>query len=345
MQNHPPKNAELLEIWGGIRYLRALALELTGGTGMRGFRLGVLLLACAASAAMGQTTTVFNFLRNDVGARAAAMAGSFVTVGNDPASLFYNPAALGTLDASRGAVGFFKHLLDVNAGYAVYSQEFPEIGRFAAGILYTNYGSFDETDDIGNTIGSFTAADLAFSVGYANTIEENLYYGGSLKFIHSSIASYTSTGLAGDVGILYVIPESRLSLGASIRNIGAQLATYAGTREALPLDLTIGASIIPRGLPLLLNVNLHKLNENPGTFIDRFRAFTLGGEFTLSRVLQLRFGYNNEQRKDLKTGTAAGLAGFSGGLGITVADYKVDYALSSLGKIGNLHRISVGTSF
>jgi hypothetical protein len=312
---------------------------------MQGIRLwGVLLVcACAASAATGQT--VFNFLRNDVGARAAGMAGSFVTVANDPTSLFYNPAALGTLDASRGGVGFFKHLLDVNAGYAVYSQEIPEIGRFAAGILYTNYGSFDETDDVGNTIGSFTAADMAFTVGYANTFEQNLYYGGSVKFIHSSIASYASTGLAADAGILYVIPDSRLSLGASIRNIGAQLATYAGTRENLPLDLTVGASIVPRGLPLLLNFNFHKLNEDPGTFIDRFRAFTVGGEFTLSRVLQFRFGYNNEERKDLKTGTAAGLAGFSGGLGITVADYKVDYALSSLGKIGNLHRISVGTSF
>ena len=314
---------------------------------MQGLRFGkvLLLCACAASAATGQTTTVFNFLRNDVGARAAAMAGSFVTATNDPSTLFYNPAALGTLDAPRGAVGFFKHLLDINAGYAVYAQEIPDIGHVAAGILYTNYGSFDETDDVGNTIGSFSAADLAFTLGYANTFEENLYYGGAVKFIHSSIASYASTGMAADAGILYVVPASKLSVGASLRNIGAQLGTYAGTRENLPLDLTVGASIVPRGLPLLLNFNFHRLNETTGGFIDRFRAFTVGGEFTLSRVLQFRFGYNNAQRKDLKTGTAAGLAGFSGGLGIAVADYRVDYALSSLGTIGNLHRISVGTSF
>jgi len=62
-------------------------------------------------------------------------------------------------------------------------------------------------------------------------------------------------------------------------------------------------------------------------------------------VLQARVGYNNEQRQELKTGTSAGLAGFSGGIGITVQDYKVDYALSSLGSIGSLHRITIGTTF
>jgi hypothetical protein len=273
------------------------------------------------------------------------MAGSFVSITNDPSALFYNPASLATLDASRGSVGFFKHLLDINSGYIVYGQDVPEVGHFGAGILYTNYGTFDETDELGNTTGTFHAADLAIAVGYSDLLDDNLYYGASIKFIHSGIAGYSSTGLAADLGILFAIPNSRLTLGGSIRNIGGQLSTYAGVRESLPLDVTIGASVIPRGLPLLLNVNFHKLNEDPGGFIDRFRAFTVGGEFTLSKVFQLRFGYNNEQRSDLKTGTTGGLAGFSGGIGVTVSDYKVDYALSSLGKVGILHRISLGTSF
>jgi hypothetical protein len=307
-----------------------------------------ILLAASlvfSAAAWGQSNTVYSFLRADVSARAAAMAGSFVSITNDPATLFYNPAGIATQDGARGSAGFFKHLMDINAGYAVYSQEVPEIGHFAAGVIYTNYGSFDETDELGSTLGTFSASDLAFAVGYGGTLDENLYVGGSVKFIHSSIAGYGSSAAAADAGILYLLPQSRLSFGASLRNLGVQLSTYAGVREPLPVDFTVGASVVPRGLPLLLNLNFHKLNEDPGTFIDRFRAFTVGGEFTLSTVLQLRFGYNNEQRKDLKTGTTAGLAGFSAGIGINVADYKVDYALSSLGTIGNLHRISVGARF
>ena len=306
--------------------------------------MAALLAVAGGSESSAQETTAFAFLRNDVGARAAALAGSVVAVTNDPVLLFYNPASLGTLASAGGSAGFFKHLLDINAGYAVYGQEIAGVGHVGAGVIYTNYGSFDRTDDFGNTLGTFTASDIAFSAAYSNSLEENLFYGGAVKFIYSSIAGYRATALAADAGILYRLPASRLTLGASLRNIGRETSTYAGVNEPLPLDLAVGASVVPRGLPLLLNVDFHRLNENPGGFIDRFRAFTVGGEFTLSRVFQARFGYNNQARKDLQTGTASGLAGFSAGVGITISGTVVDYALSSLGPIGNLHRISVGTT-
>jgi hypothetical protein len=307
-----------------------------------GLAAALIAGACGASA---QETTAFAFLRNDVGARAAALAGSVTAVAGDPAGLFYNPASLGSLSRASGSAGFFKHLLDINAGYAVYGGELSGIGNVGAGVIYTNYGSFDQTDNLGNTIGTFTASDIAFSAGYSTAIQENLFVGGALKFIYSSIAGYHASALAADAGILYSIPESRLTLGASLRNMGRETSTYAGVNEPLPLDFAVGATVVPRGLPLLLNVDFHRLNENPGAFIDRFRAFTVGGEFTLSKVFLARFGYNNQSRKDLQTGTSSGLAGFSAGIGITISGTIVDYALSSLGSIGNLHRISVGTTF
>ncbi len=307
--------------------------------------VAALLAGAAGSRASAQETTAFAFLRNDVGARAAALAGSVVAVTNDPVLLFYNPASLGTLASAGGSAGFFKHLLDINSGYAVYGQEIAGVGHVGAGVIYTNYGSFDRSDELGNTSGTFSASDIAFSAGYSNSLEENVFYGAVLKFIYSSIDTYRATAVAADLGILYRLPASRLSLGASLRNIGRETATYAGVNEPLPLDFAVGASVVPRGLPLLLNLDFHRLNENPGGFIDRFRAFTVGGEFTLSRVFQARFGYNNQGRKDLQTGTTSGLAGFSAGVGITVSSTVVDYSLSSLGPIGNLHRISVGMAF
>lgn len=303
----------------------------------------LLAMMCASTLHAGSGST-FEFLRNDVGARAAALAGSFVSITNDPNALFYNPASLSTLDAPRGSVGFFKHLLDINAGCASYGQSFEDLGYVGAGIIYMNYGSFDQRDEVGNQLGTFNAGEFALVLGYANVLEENLTYGANLKFIYSSIASYSASGIAGDFGVMYHDPESRFSLGASVRNFGTQISKYGSTKEDLPLDVVVGVSVVPKGLPLLLNVNFHKLNESTDTFGDRFRSFSVGGEFTLSRVLQARFGYDNEWRRELKIGTSAGLAGFSGGIGITVSDYKVDYAISSLGKIGSLHRISIGTS-
>lgn len=311
---------------------------------VRTFVALVLFLAPGGALRCGDNT-VFNFLRNDVGARAAALAGSFNTIQGDPDVMFYNPAGLASLQSSHGSVGFFKHLLDVNAGHLSYSTEFDGIGRFGAGILFTNYGTFDETDLLGNTTGSFGANDIALSIAYALPLEDNLFVGGAVKFIYSGIGDYSSTGLAADLGVLYTIPESRFAIGASIRNLGAQLSAYNTTREDLPLDAGIGASIVPKGLPLLLNVGVHRLTDDADDFLDRFRSFTVGGEFTLSSVVRLRIGYDNARRKDYKIGSSADLAGFSAGLGVLVSGYDVNYALSSLGKAGLLHRVSVSTTF
>jgi hypothetical protein len=314
------------------------------GKSTRALIVAVALLVPAAGMAAGGKT-VFNFLRNDVGARAAGLAGSFTTIQGDPDILFYNPAGLASLQSSVGSVGFFKHLLDINAGYLSYSTGIEGVGRFGAGVVYTNYGSFDETNEVGTTVGTFSASDLALSIGYAFTVEENVYLGGAVKGIYSTIGGYSATGVAADLGVLYTIPSSRFALGASIRNLGAQLSSYGSVSEDLPLDIGLGASIVPKGLPLLLNVGVHRLNDDAPDFATRFRAFTVGGEFTLSRVVVLRVGYDNARRKDYKIGSSADLAGFSAGLGILVSGYHFDYALSSLGKAGNLHRISLRTEF
>jgi len=289
--------------------------------------------------------TVYHFLRNDVGSRAAALAGSFVSISNDPNGIFYNPASLNTIEGPMGSVGFLKHLLDINAGYASYAEDFEGIGSVGAGIVYTNYGSFDKTNAAGTVLGTFSASDIALTIGYGNLLGENLHYGINLKFISSTIDEYSSTGAAADIGLLFEVPDSRLALGASVRNIGRQLTKYGSAEEDLPLDVMAGGSVVPRGLPLLLNLGFHKLNEDVDAFADRFKAFTVGGEFSLSPSFQLRFGYDNEKRSDLKIGSSAGLAGFSGGLGVLFDRYRVDYALSSLGKVGDLHRVSIATDF
>jgi hypothetical protein len=306
----------------------------------------LLVGACVCwSSARAESNTVYDFLRNDVSARAAGLAGSFFTVSDDPNAFFYNPASLPTITGPKGSIGFFKHIMDINSGHLSYAQEFEGVGHFGAGVVFTDYGSFTETDATGSRLGEFGATDVALTVGYGTMIEENLSVGASAKFVYSSLAGYSSTGAALDAGILLRFPEARAAIGASLRNLGAQLGTYGGVNEPLPLDLSIGGSITPKGLPLLLNVAFHRLTDDVDSFGERFSAFTVGGEFTLSSVLQLRLGYDNARRKDLKLGTSVGLAGFSAGIGITVDRYVLDYALSSLGEVGSLHRISIGARF
>ena len=290
-----------------------------------------------------QSNTVYNFLKLDVDARSSAMAGSFVAVENDVNSIFYNPAGLATLTSPKASVGFFKYLLDINSGNAAYSQKYKDYGYFGAGVRYVNYGSFDKFDDEYNNIGTFNASDLAFYLGYANNYKDKISYGVNLKFIYSSYAEYKSTAVAADIGVLYRVPENRFSVGASLLNAGAQLSTYSGTREDLPLDLRIGFSKQLEYLPLTFNLGFSKLNESTDKFFDRLKNVIIGGEFNLSEFFDLRIGYNNLQRQDLKTGTTIGIGGFSAGLGFKYENkYTVDYSFNSLGKIGAAHRINIG---
>lgn len=311
---------------------------------MKRVSFGIFLICAGFDALFCQEQSTYAFLRNDVSARAAALQGSFVSMTNDPNVLFYNPAALTTIEKPTASIGFLKHLLDVNAGTFAFAQNVEGLGHIGIGLTYISYGSFTEYDEFFNNLGTFGATEMAFLGGIATNYDEATTLGVNLKGIYSSIANFRSSAVAFDLGVLYHIPSENITLGASILNIGRQLKSYAGTREPLPLDVKIGITKRPEHLPVLLNLNFHKLNEPQASFFERLGSFTFGAEFLMSESVRLRVGYNNEQRKELKVGTSAGLLGFSLGGGFLFDQYQLDYAFNSLGKIGALHRFSLAMS-
>jgi hypothetical protein len=289
------------------------------------------------------TGTTYDFLKNDVSARAASLGGSFVTMPDDPNAMYYNPAMLSTLNRTSLSVGFFKHFLDVNAGYATFGMHMENgLGYLGAGILYVNYGEFNRTGDEGQNLGVFGAGDLAVSVALADRLGEVFSYGISLKFIYSSLAEVSSSAAGIDAGVSYVVTPERLVLGASLTNLGTQFDPYLDTREDLPLGLRIGASVYPEHLPAALVFSFNDLIEHGTSFSRRLRNFAVGAEFIASESVRLRVGYNNQRRQDSKLGTSTGLGGLSFGAGFLIDDYTVDYAFNSFGALGGLHRISLG---
>jgi hypothetical protein len=303
------------------------------------FALSVIL----CSTAFSQQQTVYNFLKLDVDARSSAMAGNFVALPNDANAIFYNPAVLATGKGTKASVGFFKYLLDINSGNAAYTMKYKDLGYIGAGVRFVNYGSFDKYDENFNQTGTFSANDIALSLGYANQYKERFNYGANVKFIYSSIDEYSSLGAAVDLGFLYYVPETYFGAGISLLNLGTQLSSYYGTREDLPLDLRIGVSKKLDYLPLTFTLGLTNLTDSYDKFYDRFKNIIVGGELTVSDYVTFRIGYSNPQRQNLKTGSSIGIAGFSAGLGIKFMEkYHIDYAFNSMGKIGSTHRFNIG---
>lgn len=290
----------------------------------------------------GQST--FEFLRVNMSPRAAALGGSFVSNNDDPDVIFYNPAGLILLESSPASFSFVKHLMDINLASISYSTHIDNVGRIGAAVKYINYGTFTGADEFGNRNGDYGAGEFAFLFGFAGNLDKNFHYGANAKFIYSGIENYSSTGAAVDLGLHYNIPGEQLNFGFAVLNLGGQLASYIDTKEELPLDIAVGVSKKLQHLPLKLSLDFHKLNEERDDFIQKFKAFSVGAEFTLSKVLTFRLGYDNERRSELKIGSFAGIAGFNAGLGVNVSDYQFSYGFSSLGLIGAYHRIGISTN-
>lgn len=286
----------------------------------------------------------FEFLRVDMNARAAALAGSFVANGDDANVIFYNPAGANLLADMPVSFSYMKYFLDINSASFAISNEYG-IGRVSAGLIYFNYGDFTRSDGSAVNLGEFGAQDMALILGYGNSLGENFYYGANAKFIYSGIDDFTSTGLAFDLGLQYVFPETQWNIGFSALNLGSQLQSYDGVKEDLPLDMRLGFSKRLERTPFLIFFSFNRLNQDAGGFSKRFQHFTGGAEILLGKSFKLRLGYDNMKRKDMKIGGSTGLAGISIGVGIKVKDYNVDYGYSSWGMIGGLHRFSISTVF
>ena len=101
---------------------------------------GLLLLGVsAAMAADGSGGDAAAFLQVPIGARPAAMGGAYISISNDGAASFYNPAGLSGLKKSLFSSSYRLMELDRKLGYV--AGVFPAKGQAAIGINWLYAGS------------------------------------------------------------------------------------------------------------------------------------------------------------------------------------------------------------
>lgn len=301
-----------------------------------------LLLLLGAEGTFAQQTTIFPFLRGTISARSAGLGGATVAMTDDLSSIVLNPAAMMTVSGPRVAGTFIKHVLDINSGYAQYGNEIEGVGAFAVTAAYTSYGSFERTDIQGTQQGTFGANEVMLAGTFAKELDTLISYGFTLKVLHGTLDDQSTTAIALDAGMHFQIPESRTNVGFALLNAGAQLSTYDGTSDRLPIDLRLGVNHRLKGLPLLVNASINHLTDEVDTFFARFLNFSIGGELYIGKYVQARIGYDNGTRNLSGVNVATQLSGLSGGVGVHLTNLDIDYALSSMGSSALLHRVSVG---
>lgn len=314
----------------------------------------------------GESTYSFLGLTNS--ARVAALGGEAVSLLDDDINLvFHNPALLTPEMENSLNLNYVDYFAGVNFGYASYAYYKEGIGTFAAGMHYVNYGEFDRTDELGENQGTFRASEYALNLVYARSlIDSMLTVGVNMKPIYSALESYSSLGLAFDVGLTYNIPQTFTTIGLVAKNMGFQLTTYTGVKEQLPFEIQAG---ITQGLahaPFRFSIiyqNLerwdltYELANSDDSFIDEtevggfdifgdklMRHLVFGVELLLGENFHVDLGYNYKRRQEMKVTARPGTVGFSWGFGFRISKFHISYGRASYHLAGGTNHFSLTTN-
>jgi hypothetical protein len=286
---------------------------------------------------------VFTFLRYPSSARVNALGGNNVSVvERDPSLVFHNPALAGAEMDGMVNLNYMNFVSDVHLGSVLYTKALGENGAWGIGADFISYGNFRQTTEEKLIEGAFSVEDVSLSAFYSRNLSERWRGGLSLKFLYSSLESYTSFALAADAGLSYYDSEEEFSAGIVLKHIGAQLKAYYDKRQRLPWDIQVGFSKRLAHAPFRFSLTAMYLNSWDFSYIDNsasaytgdtflqtfFKHFVMGIDFIPSENFWLGLGFNPKVNADMKLQSGNGLGGFSagGGVRITTFDVGVSFA-------------------
>jgi hypothetical protein len=286
---------------------------------------------------------VFTFLRYPFSARVSALGGNNVSVvERDPSLVFHNPALSGAEMDGMVNLNYLNFISDIHLGSALYTRALGENGAWGIGANFISYGNFRQTTEEKQTEGEFSVEDVSLNVFYSRNLSERWRGGLSLKFLYSSLESYTSFGLAADAGLSYYDSEKEFSAGIVLKHAGAQLKAYYDERQRLPWDIQAGFSKRLAHAPFRFSLTAMYLNTwdfryiddtNPSYAGDTFfqtliKHVVIGIDFIPSENFWLGIGYNPKTQSDMKLQSGNGLGGFSAGGGIRIKAFDTGVSIA-----------------
>ena len=259
------------------------------------------------------------------GARALGMGGAYSSIGQDAATVFYNPAGLPWLEyqeISAMHVTFFEGTL-----YDVASWGVPVVGvgGFGASFMRVGIGDIIRRTNFVNE-GTFDFATWQFLLGYGRKFGHSVSVGATFKIINQSLDAESDYGLGADLGLRAQLYRN-LSFGLALRNVASPELTLDSTSDKMPIVVIGGLGLQQIPLSRTLNASvafdLEKTADHP-------LAIRTGLELGVGRALAMRAGYG---RSNLNLGA-----------GLTTGRLRFDYAYEILDYIENSHRFSLSVT-
>lgn len=298
--------------------------------------------------------TGLQFLKVDVGARAAAMGGAFMMVGDDANAIFFNPAGIGRMQSNFDFIANrTEWIADISYNAIGLVKNFGTMGNFGLSFLTSSYGDIMGTRVSNVTAGFIDTGNLefgAYAIGlvYARSMTDKFTIGGQVKYasqsLGSNLLSNGSTvdnkvsGLAYDFGTIFYPGFQSFRLGMSVRNFSEQFKyEQYGFQLPLTFSLNFAMDVLDFFMEDHSNSLLIALDAlHPRDYTERIH---LGGEYSfMKNMLAVRAGYKFNY--DLESYSV----GFGFKRNISGVIFKLDYSYSDLGAFDSVNRISLGFS-
>lgn len=288
--------------------------------------------AFVPAAARAAGTTALEFLKLGVGARAAGMGDAFVAVSDDASATYWNPAGVAGEPGSDLLLNHTEWFQDVRMENASFAWRGEGQGLGIA-VTVLHVGNLEERDATGAYLGEFRFFDNAFAVTYAREILPSLRVGATGKYLREEIDRESATTTALDAGVLLDVPNTGLTLGAAVSNVGGGLK-YIQQTDDLPTTLAVGGAYhLPGFLPYMGGATLALDVRKPK---DADTSVRFGAEVGIAGMAHYRIGW------------AGGLDGqdVGTGFGVNFDHYRIDYAfVPSSFELGDTHRFSFNLGF
>ncbi|MBP7793002.1 MAG: PorV/PorQ family protein [Candidatus Goldbacteria bacterium] len=274
-------------------------------------------------------------------AAAAGMGDAYIGIVKDAESIYWNPAGLCSMQKDdKNWNVYFSHDIwfqEVMASDIALAKHVKEIGVFALGVSYLNFGSIEraDIDSHGNPVyrkdETYSPYSLVINAAYAGKLEEDLDGGVNLKYIIDDIDGDMCQALAFDLGIRYSFPYLKgLSFDLISKNFGGRLNEFILTKE-----ISFAVSYVFNLSDFIVTMDYDAVGKVANDPIHR-----IGVQIETPYVIVIRTGYHTDN-----TTIEEGFKNFTFGLGIKIAGKYADFAYEPYGDIGNVFKLSFGGDF
>lgn len=309
-------------------------------------------------------TTAGQFLKIGAGARALGMGAAQAAVLGDVSAIYWNPGALSRLAVNGElTLNHANWLADINYDFLAGILPIGDIGTFGFSVT-----SLRVPEDLVRTVDfpegdgrQWDASSLALGIVYARNLTDRFSIGFHAKYIRESIWTEQASGIALDVGTVYISEIPGLTLGASISNFGSKMklegrslyfnqdpdgsvgsgpnnipAEYRTDDFDLPLTFRIGIAwdVVKSDL-IRCTAALDATHPN-----DNTEYLNSGMELAWREILFARVGYKSLLLRDSEQGLTWGF-GIHYGIA-NVAQFKLDYGFADYGRLKNVQFFSLG---